>query len=290
MKALITCLISGEYTLYDLEKKQYLSSIARGVFRNNKISPKVGDLVEYQIENNQPVINEIYPRHNDFIRPQIANIDQAFIVTSVKEPNINLNLLDRMIANFEYQEITPILVFSKIDLLEEKNEIDTIIHYYQNIGYKTISTSTLNPFSIDDLKKDLNEKVSIITGQSGVGKSSILNLIDDTINLETNSISKALNRGKHTTRFTRLYNIENGWIADSPGFGIVSFDTMNEVDLSHCFTEFFKLSKSCKYNGCLHLNEPGCKVKNELKNKNILESRYENYLQFNKEIKNKRKW
>lgn len=293
MLALITCLISGEYTLFDKEKNEYIIAKARGIFRNQKSSPKVGDIVEYIDGNPFATITKITQRHNDFIRPAIANIDQVFIVTSVLEPEINTNLLDRMITIFEYQNITPILIFSKIDLLDsslKKETINNIINYYNKIGYITITITHHNAITIDMIKPYLKNKVSVITGQSGVGKSSILNIIDDRINEETNEISKALNRGKHTTRYTKLYFVENGWLADSPGFGTMDLMDMDEVSISHSFIEFFEIASKCKYNGCLHLNEPSCQVKRALNEHHILQSRYDNYVQFINEIKTKRKW
>ncbi len=292
MEALIICLISGEYTIYDKERNLTLVAKPRGVFRNNNTSPKVGDIVGYEEGNPHAIINKVYKRHNDFIRPSVANIDQAFVVTSLKEPDLNLNLLDRMITIFEFQEIVPVLVFSKVDLLneEELNTTNEIINYYHKIGYDTIITSTKEPLTIEDLKPYLKDKISVIAGQSGVGKSSILNIIDENINMETGTISKALNRGKHTTRYTKLFNVYDGWIADSPGFGTMELDSMDEVSVAHSFIEFFELSHNCKYNGCLHINEPNCNVKKELEKNNILQSRYDNYLQFVSEIKNKRKW
>ena len=153
------------------------------------------------------------------------------------------------------------------------------------IGYTTITTTTKIPLTIDDLKPYLKDKISVIAGQSGVGKSSILNIIDENIKMDTNEISKALNRGKHTTRYTKLFNVYDGWIADSPGFGTMELDSMDEVSVSHSFIEFFELSKNCKYNGCLHINEPHCNVKKALEEKKILQSRYDNYLHLVKEIK-----
>lgn len=292
MKALITCLISGEYTLYDSEQEKYILAKARGVFRNNNASPKVGDVVEYENGDPHATIIKIYERHNDFVRPAIANIDQAFIVTSVLEPAINTNLLDRMITIFEYQNITPILIFSKVDLIDEstREEIEEIIKYYSKIGYSTICTNKKDPLTIENIKPYLSGKISVIAGQSGVGKSSILNLIDESLNEQTNEISKALNRGKHTTRYTKLFYIENGWLADSPGFGTMDLFDMSEVSVSHAFVEFFEYSNDCKYNGCLHLNEPSCRVKKALEDGDIIKSRYDNYIQLVNEIKNKRKW
>lgn len=292
MKALITCLISGEYTIFDREEGRFLLAKPRGIFRNRNSSPKVGDIVEYEDGNPYAIITKIYERKNDFVRPAVANIDQAFIVTSVLEPSINTNLLDRMITIFEYQNITPILVFSKVDLLSQNNEreVNEIIDYYAKIGYITLRTSQKDILTIDTIKPHLKDKISVITGQSGVGKSSILNLIDENLNEETNEISKALNRGKHTTRYTKLFYVEEGWLADSPGFGTMDLLDMDEVCVSHAFVEFFQFSHNCKYNGCLHLNEPFCHVKDELNDGKILKSRYENYIQFINEIRSKRKW
>ena len=292
MIAIITCLISGEYTLYDQSSNKTFIAKARGIFRNQKTSPKVGDIVEYTSGNPYATIVKILPRHSDFVRPPIANIDQAFIVTSVKEPSLNLNLLDRMICVFEFQNILPILVFSKMDLLNdnEKEEVFKKMDYYQTIGYPIIKTTTIDPLTIDKIKPYLKDKTSVITGQSGVGKSSIINLIDETIKMDTAEISKALNRGKHTTRYTKLFFVENGWLADTPGFGMVEFFDMDEVSLSHSFIEFFHFSESCKYSGCHHQNEPSCNVKRKLEEGLILKSRYENYQQFMNEIKSRRKW
>ncbi len=292
MKAIITCLIAGEYTLYDISKKTTVVAKARGIFRNTEVTPKVGDLVEYVEGSPHAIIMDVMKRRNDFVRPAIANIDQAFIVTSIKEPNFNLNLLDKMICVFEYQNIMPILIFSKMDLLTSTDDATfmAVKDYYEKIGYQVLLTTTKEPLTTEKIKPYLKDKISIITGQSGVGKSSILNSIDNNIALATNEISKALNRGKHTTRFTKLYNLCDGWIADSPGFGMVELADMNEISISQSFVEFFALAKTCKYKGCLHINEPFCKVREAVNNGTILKSRYDNYLQFIKETKKQRKW
>lgn len=291
-KARVIRIISGEYTLCDQETGHTLLAKPRGIFRNHKVTIKVGDIVQYEKEIPFSIITDVQTRKNDLVRPAICNIDQAFVVTSLKEPYLNLNLLDRFIAILEYNAILPILIFHKADLLNEieQKEAEKIIHYYQDIGYPTLTTSTFNPDTLNTIKGYLKDKVSVFTGQSGVGKSSILNGIDSNYALQTNAISKALNRGKHTTRATTLLSFGDGWVADSPGFGIVDLMDMNQVDLSHSFIEFFQKSSSCKYNGCLHLNEPHCAVKSAVANKEILLSRYENYLQISNEIKQKRKW
>jgi len=289
-KALVICLISGEYTLYDLSTSKTLLAKPRGVFRNNQTTVKVGDIVYYEDGNPFATIVKVEPRKNDLVRPTIANIDQAIVVTSVKEPDLNLNLLDRFIAILEYNDIVPILVFNKIDLLDKDDNLDDTLDYYHKIGYQVFKTTTKEQHLIEKLKPLMANKISVITGQSGVGKSSILNILDEKYMLATNNISKALNRGKHTTRYTALLPFENGWVADSPGFGIIDFSDMTEVDLSHSFIEFFNAPNKCKFKGCLHLNEPSCEIKKLVEEKTILTSRYENYVQMINEIKIKRKW
>lgn len=291
-KGLITCLIAGQYTIYDLDNQSISIAKPRGIFRIKGISPKVGDYVEYTKNVGDATITNIDKRTTNLVRPAICNISQAFVVFSVKEPELNLNLLDRFITILEYYNIEPILVFNKWDLLideEEKEEVLKIINYYKSIGYKAIITSVKTNL-LNELSSYIDNNISVITGQSGVGKSSLINGIDPQFSIKTNKISKALNRGKHTTRHVELLKINNGWLADTPGFGTMEFIDMDEVDVSHSFVEFFKESSNCKYNGCLHVNEPHCKIKELVNDNVILKSRYENYLQFVEEIKAKRKW
>lgn len=287
----IVCLIAGNYTIYDSKEKKYISSKPRGVFRIKDNAPKVGDFVDYSLtENEMGIIEKIYPRKNNLIRPSICNIDQAFIIFSVKEPDLNLNLLDKFLVTLEYHQIKPIIIFNKMDLLESKEieEVNNIISYYQQIGYHTIKTSAISKV-IDNLKEMLTNKVSVFAGQSGVGKSSLLNVLNHHQELKTTEISHALGRGKHTTRHVELFSVNGGFVADTPGFGTIDFEDMRDIDIAQNFVDFFKVSNLCKYNGCLHLNEPQCMVKKEVENKNILASRYENYLAFIKEIRKDRK-
>lgn len=281
-KGLVIRLIAGEYKVYDFTSKTIINAKPRGVMRIKSSAPKVGDYVDYTlIDENNGIIETIKERRNDLIRPYISNIDQAFVIFSVKEPDLNLNLLDKFLVTLEFNNITPIIVFNKWDLLndEEIVSIKQTINYYEKIGYKTIITSC-NECILNDLKIYLKDKVSVFTGQSGVGKSSLLNLLNPNLSIETNEISLALGRGKHTTRHVELLQIENGWVADTPGFGTIDFEGMEKIDLAQNFIEFFKHSSSCKYNGCLHINEPSCKVKELVENNTILKSRYENYITF----------
>ena len=248
------------------------------------MTPKVGDYVEF----NDSTITKISPRKNDLIRPFVSNIDKAFLVFSVSEPDLNLNLLDRLLALVEFNDIKPIIVFTKLDLLKEdkREEFNKIKAYYEHIGYTTYSSS------IDALPKDLINEIkgciSCLAGQSGVGKSTLLNLHDSSLNLKTDTISYALGRGKHTTRHIELLEIGGGFVIDTPGFGSVDFSGMSENDLAFSFSEFFKASKECKYNMCLHLSEPNCKVKELIQKGEILKSRYDNYLLFIDEIRGQR--
>lgn len=287
MQGTIVKLIAGQYTVYAKETNEYYNCKPLGIFRHQDLKPKVGDIVEFK----DTTIIKIQTRHNDLIRPAICNIDQALVVTSVKKPNLNLNLLDRFLVILEHHEITPILIFSKWDLLteNEKIQVKEKIDYYQQIGYQVIITSN-EKINLENIKNLLQDKISLITGESGVGKSSLLNSIDNNLDIKTNEISIALNRGKHTTRHVELIRSSGGWVADTPGFGNLSLEEINENELPFLFKEFNEYSNTCKFTSCLHINEKICGVKNALTENKIRSERYENYKSFLNEIKNNRKW
>ncbi len=250
---------------------------ARGKFRKDNISPVVGDNVIVDIENN--VIEEILPRKNFLDRPVIANVDMAFIVTSTKKPNLDLNLLDKLISVITFNDIEPVICFTKTDLLNEV-EIETINNlrkYYEMIGIKVVYNTETNT-----IKKLIKGKIVVLAGQTGAGKSSLLNRLDDKLHIKTDEISEALGRGKHTTRHVELYMISEGYVADTPGFSALDLKDMEKEDLKNTFIEFSNYE--CKFRDCIHKKEKECGVKTALNNKLILQSRYNNYLLFLEEL------
>ncbi len=292
MTARIISLLADLYKIQDLETKEVLSGKATGLFRYKKMSPKVGDIVEYdKLPDNQIYITKIHDRKNDLVRPAISNIDQAIVVMSVLEPSFNDNLLDRFLTILEFNNIDAIILFSKWDLLDKVEEMEKVFNYYKSLGYQCYKVSTkLDTFDNKQISSLFKGKVSVLTGQSGVGKSSLLNYLYPNLTLKTNEISKALGRGKHTTRHVELLELSEGLVADTPGFGTMDFSGFAEIDIMHSFKEFFEYSKECKYNGCLHIKEPHCMVKAKLDSGEILKTRYTNYLQFIEECKKLRKW
>jgi len=278
--------LSGYYYVYDEGK--LLQCRGRGVFRKRGEQPLVGDFVEYAKENegSDGVITKIYPRKNALIRPPIANVDQALLVFSVKEPDFNLILLDRFLVVLESHRITPIICLTKMDLLSEneKEEIQAYIQIYQEIGYEVIETYKNDPMLLEKLEPFLKEKTTVLAGQSGVGKSTLLNTLIPQLNLKTGEISQSLGRGKHTTRHVELIEVAGGLVADTPGFSSFDFEHIEKEDLTTCFPEFERKKDECKFRGCLHLKEPQCAVKAGVEAGEIQSFRYEHYLDFMQEI------
>ena len=275
MRGKIVKVISNDYTVLANDKK-YICK-ARGVFRNKKITPLAGDNVEID-ENN--IITDIYKRKNKLNRPPVSNIDIAIIVVSTKDPDFSSLLLNKMITIIEYNNIKPLIVISKSDLYID-DTIRNIISYYKRIGY----TVLLNT-EIEELKEAIKDKYVILTGQTGSGKSSLLNSIDPNLNLKTDEISKALGRGKHTTRAIEFYEIEDLMIADTPGFSSLDFKNMTKEDIRDNFIEFEKYRNYCKYSDCMHIKEDDCYIKQMVKDNEINEQRYNDYVEFIKEKEN----
>lgn len=263
--------ISNDYTVLT-DKESYICK-SRGKFRNLNITPMVGDNVIFDAENNY--ILEVLPRKTELVRPPVANIDQAVIVTSVKNPDLDTNLLDKLITIIEYNNVKPIICFTKLDLLNDTSKIEELINYYKKIGYNVFKNT-----EIDKIKKIFKDKVTVFTGQSGAGKSTLMNYIDSSLNIKTDEISYALGRGKHTTRHVELMSLYDGLVADTPGFSSLDFYGMNESDIRDNFIEFNEYKEECKYRDCMHHKEDECAIKEELEKGNILKSRYENYIHF----------
>lgn len=265
-------IVSNDYTVKCEDGNTYICK-ARGVFRNKKITPLVGDFVKITKEKN--LIEEIMKRKNELIRPPVSNIDIALVVTSAKEPDFSSNLLDKMIDIIEFNNIMPVICISKYDLLDNTKEMDEIIAYYKKIGYKVFINT-----QIEDIKKIFKDNVTILTGQTGVGKSSLINRLEKSMDLKTGEISKALGRGKHTTRHTELFELFDGYVADTPGFSSLNFIGMNKEDIRDNFIEFNEYKDKCKYRDCMHVNEDDCEIKRRVSNNEILKSRYDNYVKF----------
>jgi ribosome biogenesis GTPase / thiamine phosphate phosphatase len=263
----------------------------RGVFRNKNITPLVGDIVSFDLrEEKEGYITEVKQRTNELVRPPIANITQAIIVSSAVSPDFSTTLLDRFLVLIEAKGITPIIFITKIDLLTEEQLIDIRKFQadYEAIGYKIEMFSTKQPDDLDRIKAYLKDEVTVIAGQSGVGKSSLINVLSPETSLKTAEISKSLGRGKHTTRHVELIEINGGLVADTPGFSALDFSEIEAEELSYCFPEMRELVDSCKFRGCLHKKEPKCAVKAAVENGELPEYRYEHYISFLEEIQTRK--
>jgi ribosome biogenesis GTPase len=276
MNGQIIKIISNLYTVKTIDGGLY-GCRARGKFRNLRISPIVGDNVTIDIDNN--LITEIKERRNELKRPIISNVDVALIISSTTHPELDLYLLDKLVSLVTYNNIEPVICFTKLDLLNEskKEMIKNLKKYYEHIGIKVFYNTDTK-----EIIDYLQNKIVVLCGQTGAGKSSLLNRLDSKLNIETNEISEALGRGKHTTRHTELYNINGAYIADTPGFSALDLDIPKE-DLKYTFNEFMEYE--CKFRDCNHDKENNCGVKDAVQKKLILSSRYENYLLFLKEVK-----
>jgi ribosome biogenesis GTPase len=269
---------------------------ARGVFRDRGISPLVGDHVVYTLsDHDEGTVTEIKPRHSQLIRPPVANVQFAVLVFSLREPDLNLPLLDKFLVHIEHSGLEALICLTKQDLLKDikidkKDPITFVQELYQQIGYEVILTSSRSGMGQEQLRERLAGQICVFSGQSGVGKSSLLNALMPSLDLETNEISKKLGRGKHTTRHVELIELDNGaFVADTPGFSQLDFLEMEVGDLSSCFREFKPFADECKFRGCSHLHEPGCKVIEALNKGEIAQVRYDNYVHFYAEMKDKKR-
>jgi len=282
--------LSGFYDVFSAGKMY--RTRARGNFRKRRITPLVGDRVVFESSSpKEGYVLEILPRTNSLRRPPVSNIDQGVVVTAVAEPEFSTNLLDRQLIALEVSDITPVIYFTKTDLIDDARyqEFETLAEGYRNIGYAVCLTR--EPFAeegLNQLKTTLADKETVIMGQTGAGKSTLLNHISPDLTLATGEISKALNRGRHTTRKVSLMPIAGGLVADTPGFSSYDTLTIDYRDLCHFFPEFVALADDCRFRGCVHINEPGCAVKESLADGKILQSRYDNYVQLLTLLKNQK--
>ena len=282
--------LSGFY--YVLDGDQIIQCRGRGVFRKNKITPLVGDDVVYQADNDKEgYILEIKDRFNELVRPPISNVDQAVLVFSAKEPTFSTSLLDRFLVLVEAGDIRPIICITKMDLVDDdalKEQIHQYAEDYRNIGYSVYLTSMKSGRGIEDIIPHFQDKITVFAGQSGVGKSSLLNAISPDLELKTAGISAHLGRGKHTTRHVELIDINGGLVADTPGFSSLEFAGIEAEDLGSAFLEISEKSAECKFRGCLHMKEPNCAVKRAVENGEIAQYRYDHYVEFLTEIKDRK--
>ena len=287
MKGKIIKLVAGVYTVIDEKEKLYQVRPV-GKFRYHSISPKVGDNVEFTPES----ITKVYERKNSFVRPSIANVDYCLLIMSLKTPDFSVELLDRFLIKIIRGDTEPVIVITKCDLGSEKEikDLKETMKYYEKY-YKVFYSGLSGITNRDEFENLLRGKTSVLSGQTGAGKSHLLNMIYPELSLETQEISMALGRGKHTTRETTLYDIHGMYLADTPGFSSLDFSDIKPTNLKEYFPEFVELLNKCKYNECLHISEPGCIVKEKVEKGEILKSRYDDYLKIYTELKsNKQFW
>lgn len=285
----ITKALSGFYYV-KAEDKIYRCR-GRGVFRKRNITPLVGDYVKFDIsDHDEGYIMEIKPRENELVRPPVANINQAIIVSSAVHPDFSTTLLDRFLVLIESKGIKPVIFITKMDKLSETErlEIENYQEIYKSIGYEVELISSKEPVMLPKLDRYFKDNVTVVAGQSGVGKSSLLNAIQPTLLLKTAEISKSLGRGKHTTRHVELIQVSGGLVADTPGFSALDFSDIELADLADCFPEMVERKDYCKFRGCMHHSEPKCAVKDAVEKEAIAAYRYDHYLSFFEEIESRK--
>ena len=284
--------IAGFYYVYGEDEVLYECK-AKGIFRKDNQKPLVGDNVEITILDQQEQTGNlirILPRKNSLIRPAVANVDQAFVIFALENPKPNFMLLDRFLIMMEQAEVPAVICFNKKDLASEE-ETRTLCETYRNCGYQVILSSALEKEGLDEIHRILKGKTTVVAGPSGVGKSSLTNLLQGEVQMETGEISRKLKRGRHTTRHSQVIPVgEDTFLMDTPGFSSLYLMNMEEQDLKNYFPEFRKYEDTCRFQGCRHIHEPGCRVKEALENGEISRLRYEDYLSLYEELKEKRRY
>jgi len=290
MKGRIIKGIAGFYYIHTGEQGLYECK-AKGVFRNKKIKPLVGDKVEIDVINEEKKIGNIVSveeRENCLIRPAVANVDQAVVIFAAARPTPNLNLLDRFLVTMEQYGVETVICFNKCDLVseEEKKKLRNI---YEE-SYRVIFTSAKEGIGVDEMRGLLERKTTVLAGPSGVGKSTTINLLIPDANMETGQISEKIERGKHTTRHSQLFRLkEDTYLMDTPGFTSLYVTDLEKEELHFYFPEFSAYEGTCRFQGCVHVHEPDCMVQRAVEDGKISKSRYDNYLLFYEELKEKKK-
>lgn len=271
---------------YYVKDDKVYETRARGLFRHKDEKPVVGDIVDFEVEKEMlGYITNVHPRKNMLKRPPVANVDLALVIIPTKNPNPNIFLIDKVLAEYEKEDMTVKIVISKADL--DKDYANELKNIYEKAGYETYIYSAITGEGKESIKNLLEGKTTALSGVSAAGKSTLISNILN-INLETGTVSSKLNRGKHTTRHVEIFPGENNtFIFDTPGFSSYEVDVEAE-DLKYYFREFNKYS--CKFNDCHHVNEPGCGVKAALENGEVEDTRYESYIRLYEELKNRRKY
>ena len=284
--------IAGFYYIYAEDGNIYECK-AKGIFRKDNFKPLVGDNVEITVlneEEKEGSVTSILPRRNSLIRPAVANVDQAFLIFAMENPKPNFLLLDRFLIMMEQQKIPVVICFNKKDV-GEKKEMEKLYEIYTGCGYRVVLSSTYEGEGMDEIREILNGKTTVVAGPSGVGKSSITNCMQGEVQMETGEISKKLKRGKHTTRHSQVIPVEkNTFLVDTPGFSSLYLTDMKEEELRDYFPEFVMYEPQCRFQGCMHIHEPGCAVKKALSEGKISQQRYDNYLALYEELKEKRRY
>lgn len=284
--------IAGFYYVHVAESGIYECK-AKGIFRSQGMKPLVGDNVELTILDEAEKtgnIEKILPRKNELIRPAVANVDQALVIFAAAKPKPNFNLLDRFLISMSFQKVPVIICFNKQDMVSEE-ELRMLRDTYESAGYELHFTSALQQRGVEELRQILQGKTTTVAGPSGVGKSSLINILQPEAEMETGAISEKIERGKHTTRHSELFALdEESYIFDTPGFSSVFLPDLEKEELREYFPEFAEYEPYCRFQGCVHIHEPGCGVKEALEEKKISPIRYENYKLLYEELKNKRRY
>ena len=284
--------IAGFYYIH-VEASGIYECKAKGIFRQQKMKPLVGDDVEIDIiseEKKTGNVAAILPRKNALIRPAVANVDQALLIFAAASPNPNFNLLDRFLVMMGRQDVPVILCFNKCDLITEEQQQE-IASIYEASGCKILFVSAKKELGLKELQEILEGKTTTVAGPSGVGKSSLINLLAPEACMETGEISKKIERGRHTTRHAELIQLKgDGYIMDTPGFSSLYLPEMEKEELQDCYPEFAAFEPYCRFQGCSHISEPDCGVKEALSEGKIHPVRYENYCQLYGELKDRKKY